>query len=440
VRGVVAYQQLGNSLFLQSQGRGLRVLTQQDTPVQPGDVLDVSGLPVMGESAPVLTDAVFHRVAQGSPSAPVPLVLESPWEQYDGALVTTDATLLDRQRQPGGIRLLLRRGAYVFEASLLASAADDHSLVVPLNSQIRLTGICLVRSGGLWSVPQSFRLLLRTPADVTVLSAPSWWNFRHAMWLLGITAGILLVVLAWVVVLGRRLREQMGIIRQKLRSGAVLEERNRIARELHDTLEQDLAGITMQLDLASDCFRDAPRIAQQALETARGMSRHSMVEARRSVWDLRCHLLENGDLISAIKHEVNALASRDDVKINFQVAGVPVRLSGAVEMNLLRIAQEAVANAIKHGHAQTVDVDLQYDTRKVCLSVSDDGQGFVGKSGPSAGHFGLLDMRERAQALGSRLIVHSGAGRGTRIAVEAQLRAHDFVDAELKANSHSRRG
>jgi signal transduction histidine kinase len=260
------------------------------------------------------------------------------------------------------------------------------------------------------------------------------------MWLLGITAGILLVVLAWVVVLGRRLREQMGIIRQKLRSGAVLEERNRIARELHDTLEQDLAGITMQLDLASDCFRDAPRIAQQALETARGMSRHSMVEARRSVWDLRCHLLENGDLISAIKHEVNALASRDDVKINFQVAGVPVRLSGAVEMNLLRIAQEAVANAIKHGHAQTVDVDLQYDTRKVCLSVSDDGQGFVGKSGPSAGHFGLLDMRERAQALGSRLIVHSGAGRGTRIAVEAQLRAHDFVDAELKANSHSRRG
>jgi signal transduction histidine kinase len=439
VRGVVAYQQLGNSLFLQSQGRGLRVLTQQDTAVLPGDVLDVLGFPVMGESAPVLTDAVFHRIAQGSPSAPVPLVLESPWEQYDGALVTTNATLLDRQRQPGGIRLLLRKGDYVFEASLPASAADDRSLAVPLNSQVRLTGICLVRSGGLWSVPQSFRLLLRTPADVAVLSAPSWWNFRHAIWLLSITAGILLVVLAWVVVLGRRLREQMAIIRQKLRSGAVLEERNRIARELHDTLEQDLAGITMQLDLASDCFREAPRVAQQALETARSMSRHSMVEARRSVWDLRCHLLENGDLISAIKHEVNALGSRDHVRINFQVTGIPVRLSGPVEMNLLRIAQEAVANAIKHGHAQKVEVDLQYEPRKVCLSVSDDGVGFTQKEASSVGHFGLLDMRERAQALGSRLMVDTEPGRGTRITLEATLSADDCLDADLKANSHSGR-
>ena len=103
--------------------------------------------------------------------------------------------------------------------------------------------------------------------------------------------------MVWVVVLGRRLQEQMAVIRQKLRSSAVLEERNRIARELHDTLEQELAGITMQLDLAVDCFQQAPRIAQQALETARNMSRHSMVEARRSVWDLRCQLLEDGDLV-----------------------------------------------------------------------------------------------------------------------------------------------
>ncbi len=80
----------------------------------------------------------------------------------------------------------------------------------------------------------------------------------------------------------------------------MLEERNRIARELHDTLEQELAGITMQLDLAVDCFQQAPVVAQHALETARSMSRHSMIEARRSVWDLRCQLLEDGDLISAL--------------------------------------------------------------------------------------------------------------------------------------------
>ena len=440
VRGVVAYQQRGNALFIQSQGRGLRVLTQQDTTISPGDIVDVLGFPVMGESAPVLADAVFHRVAQGSPTTPVPLALESPWEQYDGALVTTDARVIDRQITPGCVRLLLRSGNYVFEATFQDNSVNQHSLDIPVSSTVRLTGVCLVRSGGLWSIPQSFRLLLRSVADVKVLSAPSWWNVRHAMWLLAITAAILLLVLAWVVVLGRRLREQMVIIRQKLRSGAVLEERNRIARELHDTLEQDLAGITMQLDLASDCFREAPRVAQQALETARSMSRHSMVEARRSVWDLRCHLLENGDLISAIRHEVAALESRDHVKIDFQVTGTPTRLSGPVEMNLLRIAQEAVANAIKHGRARQIHVNLQYDPKRVCLSVADDGEGFSEKATPQAGHFGLLDMRERAQSLGSRLVLDTAPGQGTRIAVEAPVDTHESFDAEPKVNTHSGRG
>src|SRR5208337_2041038 len=111
--------------------------------------------------------------------------------------------------------------------------------------------------------------LLRLPGDVVVRATPSWWNSGHALWLLGITGGVLLAAMVWVVVLRRRLQEQMALIRQKLRTGAVLEERNRIARELHDTLEQELAGITMQLDLAVDCFQQAPGVAQHALETAR---------------------------------------------------------------------------------------------------------------------------------------------------------------------------
>ena len=161
-------------------------------------------------------------------------------------------------------------------------------------------------------------------------AAPSWWNLRHTLWLLGITGGVLLTVVAWVVVLGRRLREQMAIIRQKLRSSAVLEERNRIARELHDTLEQELAGITMQLDLAVDCFQQAPRVAEQALETARNMSRHSMVEARRSVWDLRCQLLEDGDLVFALAKIVEPLTPREHVKVDGKVrrySGSPAQAS-----------------------------------------------------------------------------------------------------------------
>jgi signal transduction histidine kinase len=442
VRGVVAYQQLGDALFLQSQGKGLRVITQQDTRVEVGDLIDVLGFPAVGESAPALEDAVFHRIGHETSPEPVKLDLTVPWERYDGALVTTDAKLLQREQRPDGVTLLLQQGGIFFNATAHAPGSAGRLPSVPLNSELRITGICLVRSGGLWRVPESFRLQLRAPDDVVVLRAPSWWNLRHTLWLLGITAAVLLAMISWVVVLGRRLREQMAVIRQKLRSGAVLQERNRIARELHDTLEQELAGITMQLDLAVDCYQQVPRVARQALETARNMTRHSMREARRSVWDLRCHLLEHGDLVSALRQAVEPLALGNQIKVEVIVDGLPRRLDGPIEMNLLRIGQEAATNAVKHARAQNITLELQYHPEKVRLCVYDDGRGFSPSEAALSGngHFGLLDMRERAQCLGCDLLIQSEPGGGTRIEVEVPVSPKEPPDAESKAHTYSGRG
>lgn len=437
VRGVVGYQQPGHALFLENQGKGIRVLTMQGTHLEMGDVIDVLGFPAPGESAPVLEDAIFHRVGHENAPKPISLNLDAPWEEFDGALVVADAKLLNRQLQSDGLNLQMLTRNIIFDATLPPGLSADALMAIPLNSDVRVTGICLVRSGGLWHVPQSFRMLLGSSADVVVVRAPSWWNLTHTLWLLGVTAAVLLVVMAWVVALGRRLRGQMAIIRQKRRSSAVLEERNRIARELHDTLEQELAGITMQLDLAADCFQHAPRVAQQALETARDMSRHSMIEARRSVWDLRCQLLEDGDLVSALTQIITPLGPREHAKIQVKIQGEAIRLPGQVEMNLLRIGQEAVANAVKHGHAHNVSVELLYKPASVCLTVSDDGHGFVAGMGPPAGHFGLLDMRERAQSMGSQLKIESEPGCGTRIAVEVRPIPSAAIDDELKTNTYS---
>ncbi len=436
VRGTVEYQQPGQAVFLENQGKGLRVRTEQDSRLVPGDVVDVLGFPVMGESAPVLEDSVFHLVWHGSEPAPVPLDLSVPWEKYDGVLITTEATVLHGELRSDGLRLLLQQGQTVFDATLQGEPGSLRSL--PVTSKVKITGICLVRSGGLWSTPQSFRVLLRSPQDVAVLRAPSWWNLHRVLWLLGVTFGALLIVMVWVVLLGRRLREQMALIRQKLRSGAVLEERNRIARELHDTLEQELAGITMQLDLAVDCFVQAPPVARQAMETARNMSRHSLVEARRSVWDLRCQLLEHGDLVSALTQVVRAPAGRDHHGLTVVVEGNPIRLPVPIEMNLLRIGQEAVANAIRHAQATHIAVELRYDPESVCLGVSDDGSGFQPDISARSGHFGLLDMQERAQSMGCQLQIESQPGRGTRIWVRVPIGQQQSLDQALKVNSYSR--
>jgi signal transduction histidine kinase len=422
VRGVVGYQERGKAVFLEAEGRGLRVLTTQDAKLNVGDVVDAVGFPATGDSAPVLMDAVFNRVGLSVPVEPVPLDMSAPWEKYDAVLVESQATLVGRNVELGGVQLLLQQDQHLFEASVSVESASQ-LLSVPLNSQVRVRGICLVQSGGTWSVPQSLRLLLRSQDDVVVVHAPSWWNLRHTLWVLSLTVGILLIVVAWIVVLGRRLREQMEVMRQKLRSGAVLEERNRIARELHDNLEQELAGITMQLDLAVDCFQQAPKVARQALETARNMSRHSMVDARRSVWDLRCHLLEEGDLVSALRQIVHPSSDRDQVQVEVNVTGSPVRLAPTVEMNLLRIGQEAVSNAIKHGHARNVTAVLEYEREKVRLSITDDGRGFRPQETAPSGHFGLLDMRERAHSMGCALEVESAPDCGTKVAVEIPIKS-----------------
>ena len=435
VRGAVEYQQPGQAVFLQNHGKGLRVGSQQGSRLAPGDVVDVLGFPGMGESAPVLEDSVVQLVRHGPPPSPVPLDLSVPWEKYDGMLITTEATVLHRELQPDGLRLLLQQRQTVFDATLQGEPGSLRS--VPLTSKVKITGVCLVRSGGLWSTPQSFRVLLRSPQDVAVLRVPSWWNLRHALWLLGITLGALLIVMAWVVVLGRRLREQMALIRQKLRSGAVLQERNRIARELHDTLEQELAGITMQLDLAVDCLQQAPQVARQALVTARNMSRHSMVEARRSVWDLRCHLLEHGDLVSALTQVVSTPPAHEGVAVSVQ--GDPVRLPVPIEMNLLRIAQEAVANAVRHASPARITVELRYAPDSVSLRITDDGCGFrPNAGGSSGGHFGLLDMQERAQSMGCALRIESQPGQGTCVSLAIPIGQQQSLDQALKVNSYSR--
>ncbi len=439
VQGLVTYQQPGQALFLQSGGQGLRVLSQQGGQLEVGDVVDVLGFPAVGESAPLLEDAVFHRVSHEPPPQAIKLDLDIPWEQYDGALVTTEATLLHLEQQPNGVRLLLQQSQGVFEAVLEPRELASELTSLRVNSELRITGICLVRNGGLWSIPQSFRVLLRTPQDVVVLKTASWWTLRNALWLLGITAAALLLVLAGMVVLGRRLREQMAIIRQKLQHGAVLEERNRIARELHDTLEQELAAITIQLDLAVDRFRQAPQIAYHALDAARSMSRHSMIEARRSVWDLRCDLLEKGDLPSALDGVVHSLATAGKVEIHVDVSGPPLRLPGRIEMNLLRIGQEAVANAIKHAQASRIQIELHYDRESVILEVRDDGCGFNPDQESAVGHFGMLDLRERAVSLGSQLLIDSAPGRGTRIAIEVRFERPAVSDAEIEPHTHSGR-
>ncbi len=431
VRGVVSYQQPGHTLFVQDGNEGLRVLSAERKPLDPGDIVDVIGFPTLGESQPVLEDAVYHRVGHTAAPQPVRVGANHLLDiSLDGLLAQVEAELLAVNVNSGGKSLLLRSGQLVFSADLSGEGTAQFA-DLRRGSLLRVQGICLVRSGGLWKLPETVRLLVRERKDIQVLRSPSWWSQQATLWLLGITFSALVVAALGLVFLARKVREQMKVIREKARVSAVLEERHRIARELHDSLEQELTAITLHLDLATARFAERPEEARQALEMARRMSRRSMQEARRSVWDLRCEWLETGDLVSALRKTVQS-NQQDSPTVELIFHGEPRRLETAAEMNLLRIGQEAMANAVRHAQANRIVMELDYRCDPVALTISDDGRGFQIPAGMAAlsGHFGLLDMRERAQALGCSLHIESRPGRGTRIYVSSEThRRRGYVEA-----------
>ncbi|MFL5574480.1 MAG: histidine kinase [Gemmatimonadaceae bacterium] len=199
------------------------------------------------------------------------------------------------------------------------------------------------------------------------------------------------------------------------RFAGVLEERTRMAREIHDTLLQGLTGIALQLRAMIPHVRTAPDEAADSLQRLVELADRASRDARRAVWDLRSPALARAGLPGALEQVTRRAAG--GVALHFAIRGTPRPLPSAIEDTVLRVGQEAVVNAIKHAQARCVAVSVVYGPRAVRLAVVDDGRGFpVDPDLRSyAGHWGLLGMRERAERVGATLTVRSAVGAGTTV-------------------------
>jgi ligand-binding sensor domain-containing protein/signal transduction histidine kinase len=219
-----------------------------------------------------------------------------------------------------------------------------------------------------------------------------------------------------------------GIYRLRLRRihngfNLVFEERTRLAREIHDTLAQGFVGISAQLDALAMKLDGDPTVARQHLKLAQKMARHSLTEARRSVIDLRTSELEQQDLSAALETWARRLVAGSSVHVQVEVSNLNRSLPGDLEQNILRIAQEAVANAVKHARARMISIGLEVQGRFLHLRIQDDGQGFEPYDTFSAGggHFGIVGMRERAERSGGKFSLASQPGSGTQVEVIVPL-------------------
>jgi signal transduction histidine kinase len=205
----------------------------------------------------------------------------------------------------------------------------------------------------------------------------------------------------------------------------ILQERNRMAREIHDTLAQGLTGIIIQLEVAEDILEEFPEEfsgqtdVRAHLIRAKELARTSLTEARRSVAALRPITLEGRNLTDALKDRLLAMTAGMNVNVEVTLEGTPYYLADECEDNLLRIGLEALTNALKHAQAQSIRMHFAFDPGSVTLSVKDDGNGFVVESLQPPLGFGLVGMQERAERIGARLTIESRPGQGTEVRVTA---------------------
>ncbi|HWD92015.1 MAG TPA: histidine kinase [Verrucomicrobiae bacterium] len=467
VRGLVTYQRLGEDLFLQDDTGGLQIKCPDAAAFSPGDIVEAVGFPGVQNFLPVLEDAILRK-CPGGPALVLPNNVPMAQLQmglHNAELIMLQGKLLDRQTghaktSAGSLLgprtvLVIQTTNLVFTAEDNATAADSFLSSIPIGSTILVSGVCLLQSAEDGKT-KSIQLLLPSSANVRILASPGWLTPQHLLVTLAAALMVILIGSTWIIMalkrntalrqliyereLGRkelqkahdsleqRVKERTRQLKVQitarkeadLQSKAVLSERTRLAKELHDTIEQTMTGVTLQLNAVAKLLEQNPETAGRHLGLARNMVRTSRVDLRRSIWDLRTRELEQFDLAGALLLSGNQIADGANIGVKIETGGTARSLPEIMEENILRIGQEAITNAVKHSGATQLRLGLDFHEQNVVLTIKDNGNGFTPDNclGPNEGHFGLLGMSERAKRLVGTLTIESAPGTGTTITVD----------------------
>jgi signal transduction histidine kinase len=471
VKGVVTFQRRGEDLFIRDETGGLQVKTKLSKPVGLGDIVEAAGFPAVENFLPVLEDGVFRRTADPPVSLqPQEVSLAQLQEGLHHAdYVVLTGRLIDRLIRGSGrianmpalrTALVLQNTNGVFVAEHDSFDPDRLLAAIPIGSLLEVTGVCQLESDEHGKI-NAVRVFLPTPRHVRILGRPSPWTPQRLLMSLAALAVVLVMAVTWSLMVSKRNAVLRVVIQDKakaqeelqqandlletrveqrtvqlkhemsarheaeVRFKATLAERTRLAQELHDTLEQSLTGIGLQLDTADRLFAKDLDEGKHHLGVARHLMKQSQTELRRSIWDLRTRELEQFDFPEALRMSAQQIAERAGLRLNFDITGEARALSEVAEENLLRISQEALTNVIKHAHATEVTVRLEFSPLAVTLRVTDNGCGFEPEVGPGLpdGHFGLLGMSERAKRLEGHFRLTSSPGNGACLEVQIPTKA-----------------
>ncbi len=409
---------VGDQIHVNDGTAGIVVRGGNAPDLKAGDWIEAIGFPEFDEGRRVLSDATVAGTeaagtVEGAAVSAGELLTPLADQRYvivTGKLVDFMSALPEGEGKVPPLVMVLNSDGIVFDVNI---PAPDPGWKPEVGSVLRAKGICQ-NASHVSGMPESFSILAFGPGGVEVVKGPGIFTERRLLMLL---CGTLLVLAltgfgAFVVA-----KKNAGLQAEVRERGAITAERGRLAGDLHDTLEQMLTAIHLQLHSLGP-VEALPEATREGVSSSRDLVRQCHVEIRNFVWDLRPAALGKYDLAKALERMAASLVLGTATRVTLRREGEAGEIPALVEDNLLRIGQEALTNAVKHGHPSCITITLERGASGLVLEIEDDGDGL-----PEAvtEGFGLRGMRERAVRIGGDLEVLPGRSGGTLVRVTVGL-------------------
>jgi signal transduction histidine kinase len=406
IRGVVVLT--APTLYVQDASGGVKIEPQSSPSLKIGDEVEAFGDVEPHQFSSVLKNAEVRLLWEGSPGPPLSVTAnQAATGAYDAMFIQTEGQLTSKEITSRGTLILdLKRGPQEFRAFLNAGRSASHTHSLQSGSTLRLRGICVVDPAVTRNLTP-FVLLVRSSEDVSIIAGPPWWAWSTLLPLGLILAG------------ASGAAYHVYVLAKHWRLRAIVEERGRLAHEIHDTLAQSFAGIGFQLQAIRNSMPVGYPLLEQQVLLACDLVRHSHEEARTGIRSLRPESLESVELVAALEACANKMAQNGDLNVVSRSEGSQRALPPRTTDTLFRIGKEAIANAIRHAQAKSIFIGICYERSLVRLLIQDDGIGFVPREQTRG--FGLTGMRKRAESISAELSVMSVPGRGTKVEVTSPL-------------------
>lgn len=390
------------ALFVQDSTGGVEIENYHArTPLQIGDQVEAKGLAEPHEFSAIMTNAEVHSLWSNAPLHAMTITTsQAATGAFDGQYIELEGHLQKKEEASDGTLVLdLDEDNQSFRVITKAQSGVGPLRSIKEESRLRLRGICVVGSEFTHDLTP-FAVLLPSVNDVEVVQGPPWWNTRNIV--------VAIIACLIVVLIAQAFQNYI----ERSRFAAVLDERHRLAQEMHDTLAQSFAGIGFQLQAIRDEIDNRAAIHRE-IEMASTLVRRSHEEAKRNIAALRPELLESVGLLKALEESARSMVAGGNIRVIATSSGEPGRIPIRISDTLFRIGQEALANAVRHSSPTMLRITLTYGGNFLELKVEDNGKGFSVDS-QSLG-FGIRGMRRRADNISADLQIRSTPGVGTTV-------------------------